>query len=132
MCVAVNDPFVMNAWNAETKADRVTYLPDGSRTFTGGLGMLVPKDDAGLGQRARRYATVVPSGVIEHMFVAVNRPGDPFVVSDADRMRASLGGKAAPDLRALPGAHTTPQLFIDGHHIGSADERDRLLGRLSP
>jgi peroxiredoxin/glutaredoxin len=30
-------------------------------------------------------------------------------------------------LRAIPGARTTPQVFIDGKHLGGADELDRWL-----
>ncbi|EYF03467.1 glutathione peroxidase [Chondromyces apiculatus] len=30
-------------------------------------------------------------------------------------------------LRALPGAHTTPQVFVDGKHLGGADELEQWL-----
>lgn len=86
VCVSVNDPFVMDAWQREQKAEAITFLPDADAAFTSGMGMLVDKSDVGLGKRSWRYSMVVNDGTIEKMFVEPDKPGDPFEVSDADTL----------------------------------------------
>jgi len=86
ICVSVNDAFVMNEWQRNQKADRVTFLPDGNGDFSAGMGQLVGKEDLGFGKRSWRYSMLVRDGVIEKMFVEPQEPGDPFHVSDADTM----------------------------------------------
>jgi glutaredoxin-like protein len=93
VCVSVNDSFVMNEWQKDQKADRVTFIPDGNGEFSEGMGMLVDKDDLGFGKRSWRYSMLVKDGVIEKMFIEPDKPGDPFEVSDADTMLAYI----APD-----------------------------------
>ena len=86
ICISVNDAFVMNEWRKEQKADNVTFLPDGNGDFSRGMGMLVPKNDLGFGERSWRYSMLVKDGMIEKMFIEPDLPGDPFEVSDADTM----------------------------------------------
>jgi glutaredoxin-like protein len=86
ICVSVNDAFVMNEWQLQQHADRVTFLPDGNGDFSEGMGLLVDKADLGFGKRSWRYSMLVKDGVIEKMFIEPDQPGDPFVVSDADTM----------------------------------------------
>ena len=86
VCISVNDTFVMNAWLADQEAENITVVPDGSGTFTEGMGMLVDKSDIGFGKRSWRYSMLVKDGVIDKMFIEPNQPGDPFEVSDADTM----------------------------------------------
>ncbi len=90
ICISVNDAFVMNRWQAEQKAWNVTFLPDGNGEFSRGMGMLVPKDELGFGERSWRYAMLVKDGVIEKMFIEPDVPGDPFEVSDADTLLAYI------------------------------------------
>ena len=71
----------------------MTFLPDGNGDFSRGMGMLVPKNDLGFGERSWRYSMLVKDGVIEKMFIEPDVPGDPFEVSDADTML----GYIAPD-----------------------------------
>jgi glutaredoxin-like protein len=93
ICISVNDAFVMNEWRNDQKAFNVRFLPDGNGDFSRGMGMLVPKNDLGFGDRSWRYSILVKDGVIEKMFVEPDLPGDPFEVSDADTMLAHI----APD-----------------------------------
>lgn len=86
ICLAVNDAFVMNEWKQQQRADNLTFLPDGNGDFSRAMGMLVEKNDLGLGDRSWRYSMLVSDGVIEKMFIEANVPGDPFDVSDADTM----------------------------------------------
>ena len=86
VCISVNDAFVMNEWQTDQNARNITFLPDGNGEFTRGMGMLVPKDDVGFGERSWRYSMLVRNGIIEKMFIEPDVPGDPFEVSDADTM----------------------------------------------
>ena len=91
VCLSVNDPFVMDAWQREQSATTLTFLPDAEGTFTAEMGMLVDKSAAGLGQRSWRYSMLVNDGRIEKMFIEPdNKGGDPFEVSDADTALAYL------------------------------------------
>jgi len=98
ICISVNDAFVMNEWRNEQKAHNVTFLPDGNGDFNRGMGMLVPRNDLGFGERSWRYSMLVKNGVIEKMFIEPNKPGDPFEVSDADTMLAYIAPDAAKPL----------------------------------
>lgn len=164
ICLSVNDPFVMNAWAEDQKAENIHMLPDGNGEFTAGMGMLVDKKELGFGKRSWRYSMLVRDGVIEKMFIEPDLPGDPFQVSDADTLlnyinaraelpkRVSLitkpgcphchraksvlaergmkyeeiqlgaNGVTYSTLAAISGRGTVPQIYIDGQHIGGADE----------
>jgi len=95
VCISVNDAFVMNEWRKEQKAFNVNFIPDGNGEFSREMGMLVPKDDLGFGNRSWRYSMLVKDGVIEKMFIEPDQPGDPFEVSDADTMLAYIAPQAA-------------------------------------
>lgn len=168
LCVSVNDPFVMNEWQASQKADGITFVPDGNGTFTEGMGMLVDKEELGFGKRSWRYSMLVEDGVVKKMFIEPEVPGDPFEVSDADTMLDYLApGTTRPldvtvlsrvgcphcarakerlnaagidyeelvlnrdytdrTLRAMAGAASVPQIFVNGALIGGADELDTWL-----
>ena len=102
VCVAVNDPFVMQQWGRDEGAGKVHLLPDGNGAFTRGMGMLVDKSDLNFGARSWRYSMLVRDGVIEKLFVEPDKPGDPFEVSDADTMLRYLDPSAPrPDEVAM-------------------------------
>jgi len=167
-CLSVNDTFVMNAWQDDQSAEKITMLPDGNGEFSRGMGMLVDKKNLGFGDRSWRYAMIVDNGVIEKMFIEPEVDGDPFGVSDADTVLKHINpeAKALPtvtvitrkgcphctrakevltanslpyeevelsqaitnrSLTALSGAHTTPQIFMDGKLIGGADELEAFF-----
>ena len=98
-CLSVNDAFVMFQWSRHIGAKKVKMLPDGNGEFTRKMGMLVCKDNLGFGKRSWRYAMVVNDGQIESIFVepgySDDCPTDPFEVSDADTVLASLRGESA-------------------------------------
>jgi len=98
ICISVNDAFVMNEWQTEQHADNLTFLPDGNGDFSRGMGMLVPKNDLGFGERSWRYSMLVKDGVIQKMFIEPQQPGDPFEVSDADTMLAYVAPNAPKPL----------------------------------
>ena len=78
-CVSVNDSFVMNAWAEYQNIKNVKMIPDGNGTFTKEMGMLVNKEDKGLGYRSWRYAMIINNGNIEKMFI---EPGKDNASSD--------------------------------------------------
>ena len=90
ICLSVNDTFVMNQWQKDQRAEKITMLPDGNGDLSKSLGFLVNKNDLGFGSRSWRYSMIVNDGVIEKMFIETEKPGDPFSTSDADTMLASL------------------------------------------
>src|SRR6187397_887832 len=94
VCVAVNDPFVMEEWGKDQEAENVLLLPDGNGAFTEAMGLLVDKSDLNFGKRSWRYSMLVRDRKIEKMFLEPNKPGDPFEVSDADTMLRYLDPSA--------------------------------------
>ena len=91
ICMSVNDPYVMDAWQDAEKARGIAFVADPEGEFTREMGMLVDKRDAGLGMRSWRYSMLVDDGTIEKMFIEPQVPGDPFEVSDAETMLKHLG-----------------------------------------
>jgi glutaredoxin-like protein len=86
VCIAVNDPFVMEEWAKSQECHNVFMLPDGNGAFTEQMGMLVDKSDLNFGKRSWRYSMLVRNGTVEKMFIEPDEPGDPFKVSDADTL----------------------------------------------
>lgn len=168
ICISVNDAFVMNEWRNEQNAFNLTFMPDGNGDFSRGMGMLVPKNDLGFGDRSWRYSMLVKDGVIEKMFIEPDQPGDPFEVSDADTMLAYIAPNAEKpvdvtvftregceycvrakgllrdagidyeelvlnrdyseaSLRAVSGASTVPQVFINGERIGGSEDLEAYM-----
>ena len=55
-CIAVNDPFVMNAWGKKQNVhENILMLGDPFLTFTKSIGAEVDKSGRGLGIRSNRY-----------------------------------------------------------------------------
>jgi len=70
ICLAINDPFVMEAWGQSQSVGRtVSMVSDGDAEFTRAMGMVTDLGFLGLGLRSRRYAMVVEDGVIVHLNV---------------------------------------------------------------
>ena len=64
-CVAVNDPFVLDAWGKASGAEgKALLLSDGNGEFTNEIGMGFDGSAIGLGTRSKRYAMVVDDGVV--------------------------------------------------------------------
>ncbi|WP_038130677.1 peroxiredoxin [Thioclava indica] len=71
LCVAVNDPFVMQAWGESTGATKagLSMLADAEGAFTQAIGMDFSAPPAGLINRSRRYAMLVEDGVVKVLHV---------------------------------------------------------------
>ena len=87
-CTAVNDAFVLKAWNERDGGDQVTMLADGNGEFVKALGLEMDGSGFGLGPRGQRFAMIVNDGKVEQLHVEA--PGD-FRVSSADYLLTTLG-----------------------------------------
>ncbi len=84
---AVNDAFVMQAWNQANGSDDITMLADGNGDFAQSLGLTMDASGFGMGTRAQRYSMIVDDGVVQEL--NVEAPGD-FNVSSAEHMLQQL------------------------------------------
>lgn len=86
-CTAVNDPFVMGAWNKAAGSAAITMLADGNGDFVKAMGLEMDASGFGMGVRGQRFSMIVNDGVVEEL--NVEAPGD-FKVSAADYMLGQL------------------------------------------
>ena len=84
---AVNDPFVMGAWNKAAGSSDITMLADGNADFAKAVGLTMDGSGFGLGLRGQRFSMVVNDGVVEQLHVEA--PGE-FKVSSADYLIENL------------------------------------------
>ena len=89
-CLSINDSYVMNAWAANQKLEKVKMIPDGNGEFTDQVDMIVEKVDCGFGMRSWRYAAIVNDGTVEVLFEEPgkqdNNDGDPYSVSSPENV----------------------------------------------
>ena len=89
-CMAVNDPFVMQAWGkTQSVPDGLQMLSDGNGEFTRALGLEMDASSSGMGMRSRRFAMYVEDGVVRACHI--EEPGQ-FKVSSAEYMLEHLPG----------------------------------------
>ena len=86
-CTAVNDAFVMGAWNQRDGSADVTMLADGNGEFAQAVGLTMDGSGFGLGQRGSRWSMVVNDGVVDQL--NVEGPGE-FKISSAEHMLGQL------------------------------------------
>ncbi|MGH1463838.1 MAG: peroxiredoxin [Cognatishimia sp.] len=67
ICVAVNDPFVMDAWEKNTGAGEagITMLADSSSELTKTIGMDFSVPAIGFQDRSKRYALMAEDGAVK-------------------------------------------------------------------
>lgn len=68
-CMAVNDAFVMDAWQKDQNAQQITMLADGNAEFAKALGLELDASGNGMGTRSRRFALIANDGVVEYLGV---------------------------------------------------------------
>lgn len=86
-CMAVNDAFVMDAWQKDQNAEHITMLADGNAEFTKALGLDMDASGFGMGPRSKRFAMIVNDGVVE--YIGVDDKG--VEKSSAETVLAQLG-----------------------------------------
>ena len=89
-CMAVNDPFVMQAWGKSQDVPAgLRMLADGNADFTRALGLEMDASGFGMGVRSKRFALYAEDGVVRGLWVEA--PGE-FRVSSAEHVLANLPG----------------------------------------
>ncbi len=89
-CVAVNDPFVMDAWGrSQNVGDSIAMLSDADGELARALGLEVDLSGIGLGRRCRRFGAVLEDGLFTHIAV---EPARGVTVCGADHLLAALEG----------------------------------------
>lgn len=73
VCMAVNDPFVMDAWAKAQGSHEILMLSDGNGEFTELLGLTMDARDYGMGSRCKRFAMIVDNGKVEE--IVIEPPG---------------------------------------------------------
>jgi len=68
-CMAVNDAFVMDAWQKDQNAEHITMLADGNAEFAKALGLELDATGGGMGIRSKRFALIANDGVVEYLGV---------------------------------------------------------------
>jgi peroxiredoxin len=69
-CMAVNDPFVMDAWGKDREVGaKILMLADGNGDYTKALGLELDGSKFGLGHRGKRFSMVVNNGTVETLNV---------------------------------------------------------------
>ncbi|WP_029030485.1 peroxiredoxin [Salinarimonas rosea] len=67
---AVNDPFVMGAWEKSLGADgKLEFVADGNGDFARAIGLELDGSGFGLGLRSKRYSMIVEDGVVRALNV---------------------------------------------------------------
>jgi peroxiredoxin len=86
-CIAVNDPFVMAAWNKSDGSQDITMLSDGNGEFAEAIGLSMDASKFGMGKRSQRYSMLVNDGVVEQL--NVEQPGE-YRASSAEHLLEQL------------------------------------------
>jgi len=88
ICVAVNDPFVMQAWGESAGVPQGLHMiSDGNGELIRAMGLEMDASAYGMGLRARRFALYADDGVVRQLFVEA--PGE-YKVSSAEHVLAHL------------------------------------------
>ena len=66
---AVNDVFVMDAWQKATAAEKAVFLADGNGEFAKAIDLTFDGSGNGLGTRSRRNSMLVDNGVVKQLNV---------------------------------------------------------------
>ena len=86
-CTAVNDAFVMGAWNKADGSEDITMLADGNAALAEATGLTMDGSGYGMGTRGQRWSMIVNAGTVEELNV---EEGGDFKVSSAEYMLDQL------------------------------------------
>ena len=83
-CMAVNDPWVMEAWGKTANVgNKIQMLADGNGDYARALGLETDLRGGGLGIRAQRFAIIVDNGIAKEVLVETPKE---FKVSAAEHV----------------------------------------------
>jgi glutaredoxin/glutathione-dependent peroxiredoxin len=87
-CMAVNDPWVMEAWGKSANVgNKILMLADGNGDYARALGLETDLRGGGLGMRGQRFAIIVDNGVAKSVLVEAPKE---FKVSAAEHVLQQL------------------------------------------
>ncbi|GGK04860.1 peroxiredoxin [Luteimonas terricola] len=87
-CMAVNDPFVMQAWGESQHVPAgLRMLSDGNGDLARALGLEMDGTAFGMGMRSKRFALYAEDGVVKQLFVEA--PGE-LKVSTAEHVLGAI------------------------------------------
>jgi len=118
-CISVNDVFVMNAWAKSLGIIKTKMLSDGNGYFTRQMGMLIKKNNIGMGNHSWRYAMIVEDGQVEKLFVELglrnNPETDPYQETTPELILEYVKSSVEPSLtkELNPSLITTSKDVID-------------------
>lgn len=69
ICVAVNDPFVMDAWQRDLKAQELIFLSDAQGAWLEEMDLLFDGTPFGLGWRSKRFCLRAQNGQISSISI---------------------------------------------------------------
>lgn len=72
-CMAVNDAFVMDAWQKSQNAEQILMLADGNGDLARALGLEKDATGGSMGMRSQRFAMIVDDGVVK--FLGIDEKG---------------------------------------------------------
>lgn len=89
ICVAVNDPFVLDIWEKMADAEgKIIFLSDGNGEFTKAMGLTLDASAHGLGVRSQRYVSLIEDGILKYIAVEP-KPGE-CTITSADELLKHL------------------------------------------
>ena len=65
ICMSVNDPFVMKAWEENSNSKNITMIADGNGNLTDSLDLAMDGSAFSLGKRCQRFAMIIQDGTIK-------------------------------------------------------------------
>ena len=66
--IAVNDPFVMDAWIKSYKSTEIKYISDATKSFMKDSGFSMDLSSIGLGERLSRFAMLIENCEVKKIF----------------------------------------------------------------
>lgn len=72
-CLAVNDAFVLNAWQKDQGASEITMLADGNAELARALGLDMDASAGGMATRCKRFAMIIDDGTIAYLGIDTKR-----------------------------------------------------------
>jgi len=139
VCLSVNDPFVMQAWQESEKAQGIHFVADPFAEFTTAMGMAVDHrldDPFEVSDAETMLRYLRPERQTLGPVLVLARHGCP----SCDRAKQMLKERDIPfdsvylgeeltmrGIKAASGASTVPQVFIAGKLVGGSDQLAQFL-----
>jgi 2-Cys peroxiredoxin 5 len=92
VCVAVNDPFVMEAWAEHNKVgDQIEMLADKDMELTKALGIVMDCEPVLGNKRMKRWSAIIDDNVFKTVNLETKDGGNAYTISGVDTILRQLG-----------------------------------------